>query len=48
MKHIKIPLPKWNWWQTALVLGFIVVVVKSDPNVALEGIKELIKKWLLE
>ncbi len=45
-KHIKIPLPKWKWWQTALILGFIIAVIKLDPNTTLRMLKDILLKWL--
>ena len=45
-KYIRIPLPKWEWWQTALTIGFIIVVIKLDPNITLRMLKDILLKRL--
>lgn len=49
-KNIKIPLPSWNWWQTALFISIIIIAisiaVKLDSNQALELVKEVDVKSL--
>lgn len=46
-RHIKIPLPKWTWWQSALVIAITIIAYKSDPNNGLKIVKELLMKWLM-
>lgn len=47
-EYIKIPIPKWKWWQTALIIGFVIIVLKSDPNNLAKMAKELVVEWLLK
>ena len=46
-RHIKIPLPKWKWWQTALAMAIAILASKVEPMEALNILKELLKTWLL-
>lgn len=46
-RNIVVPLPKWNWWQTALVASVLVLVNKIEPMEGLAILKELLKAWLL-
>ncbi len=46
-RHIKIPLPKWKWWQTALAMAIAILASKIEPMEALNILKELLKTWLL-
>jgi len=45
-KNIKIPLPNWKWWQTALIFSLIIFVFKIEPNNVYSLIKFFIVKWL--
>ncbi len=45
-KHLKIPIPKWTWWQTTKAIAFIILVSRIKFSEELiEFIKELIKFW---
>jgi len=41
-KYIKIPAPKWKWWQVAVILIVVILAVKTDA----EHIIELFIMWL--
>lgn len=45
-KNIKIPLPKWNWWQTALIMCILIIALKSEPSSVLKAVKEVVIVWL--
>jgi len=46
-KYIKIPLPNWKWWQTALAIMGAILALRAEPLEALRVVKELLKTWLL-
>tara|TARA_R110000850_G_scaffold277058_1_gene421791 strand:+ start:511 stop:654 length:144 start_codon:yes stop_codon:yes gene_type:complete len=41
-KYIKIPAPKWRWWQVAIILIVTILAFKTDAN----QIIELFIMWL--
>ncbi len=45
-KHLKIPIPKWTWWQTTKAIAIIILAIRikiSDELIQL--LRELIKLW---
>jgi hypothetical protein len=40
-KHIKIPLPKWKWWQVAVILVVVILAIQESENLI-----ELLRIWL--
>ena len=46
IKNIKIPLPSWKWWQTALFISIIIITLKLNPIMVFKAIKEVFLIWL--
>tara|TARA_R110000751_G_scaffold184035_1_gene290529 strand:- start:2015 stop:2170 length:156 start_codon:yes stop_codon:yes gene_type:complete len=45
-KHLKIPIPKWTWWQTTKAIALIILVSRIKINEEIISlIKEIIKWW---
>lgn len=42
--NIKLRLP--NWWQALIISVVLITVIRMEPMVVLEAIKEVLKAWL--
>ena len=45
-KYLKIPMPKWTWWQTTIAIFFVILAFRLKPNnEIIQLLKEFIKLW---
>ena len=43
-RYLKIPIPKWNWWQTTIAVFIFIIAYKSDADgKVINLLKEIIK-----
>jgi len=46
-KYIRIPTPKWTWWQTGIVIVIIIFAFRIKLNdEIIQLLKGFIKLWL--
>jgi hypothetical protein len=45
-KHLKIPIPKWTWWQTTKTIVLIILASRIEiGDEIISFIKALLKLW---
>lgn len=45
-QFLKIPLPKWTWWQLTIMIVVIIFAMRVDASTATVILKSIISAWV--